>query len=102
METTKELLIGQMVKSKAGRDKNRFFLVLDIIDENFVLLVDGDLRKIDSPKMKKVKHIAKVNKYCSNLSIEFNNGRSITDEWIRREMINWDNDNCTNYQEVKI
>jgi len=86
METTKELEIGQMVKSKAGRDKNRKFLVLDIIDENFVLLVDGDLRKISSPKMKKVKHIALVNRCAEDLKAALEQGRSITDEWIRREI----------------
>lgn len=86
METTKELKIGQMVKSKTGRDKNRMFLVLDIIDENFVLLVDGDLRKVNSPKMKKVKHIALVNRCCDDLRAELEQGRSITDEWIRREI----------------
>lgn len=86
MENTKELTVGQIVKSKAGRDKNRLFLVLDIIDENFVLLVDGDLRKVDSPKMKKVKHIAKVNQCCYDLRAELDCGRSITDEWIRREI----------------
>lgn len=86
METTKDLKIGQMVKSKAGRDKNRMFLVLDIIDENFVLLVDGDLRKINSPKMKKVKHIALVNRCTEDLKAAMEQGRSITDEWIRREI----------------
>ncbi len=86
METTKEIMIGQVVKSKAGRDKGRKFLVLDIVDENFVLLVDGDLRKISSPKMKKVKHIAKVNQFCPDLKVEFDQGRSITDEWVRRSL----------------
>lgn len=86
MDTTAEIQIGQLVKSKAGRDRGRFFLVLDILDENFVLLVDGDLRKIDSPKRKKVKHVAKVNKICFNLKAELDCGRTITDEWILSEI----------------
>lgn len=86
MDTTAEIQIGQLVKSKAGRDRGRCFLVLDILDENFVLLVDGDLRKIDSPKRKKVKHVAKVNKICFNLKAELDCGRTITDEWILSEI----------------
>lgn len=86
MDTKKEIVIGQLVKSKAGRDKDRKFLVLDIVDENFVLLVDGDLRKISSPKSKKVKHIAKINRCCYDLRAELDQGRSITDEWIRRSI----------------
>lgn len=86
MDTTAEIQIGQLVKSKAGRDRGRCFLVLDILDENFVLLVDGDLRKIDSPKRKKVKHVAKVNKISFNLKAELDCGRTITDEWILSEI----------------
>ena len=86
MESTKDLQIGQLVKTKAGRDQGRIFLVLDIIDESFVLLVDGDLRKIQSPKKKKVKHIAKINMISYDLVAELEAGRSITDEWIRREI----------------
>lgn len=86
MDTTAEIQIGQLVKSKAGRDRGRCFLVLDILDENFVLLVDGDLRKIDSPKRKKVKHVAKVNQISFNLKAELDSGRTITDEWILSEI----------------
>lgn len=86
MESTKDLQIGQLVKTKSGRDQGRLFLVLDIIDESFVLLVDGDLRKIQSPKKKKVKHIAKINMISYDLVAELEAGRSITDEWIRREI----------------
>lgn len=86
MDSTKDLQKGQLIKSKSGRDQGRLFLVLDIIDESFVLLVDGDLRKIQSPKKKKVKHIAKINMVSYDLVAELDAGRSITDEWIRREI----------------
>jgi len=39
-----EELIGRLVKSKAGRDKGRLFLILQIIDEHYVFIADGDLR----------------------------------------------------------
>jgi LSU ribosomal protein L14E len=32
MDSTDDLSIGQVVKSRAGRDKGRIFVVLDIID----------------------------------------------------------------------
>lgn len=53
------LSIGQIVKSKAGRDKEECFIVYDIVDEEYVLIVDGDIRKISKPKKKKVKHLQK-------------------------------------------
>ncbi|MEI6603069.1 MAG: KOW domain-containing RNA-binding protein [Clostridia bacterium] len=56
-----EELIGRLVKSKAGRDKGRLFLILQIIDEHYVFIADGDLRKIETPKKKKMKHLQLTN-----------------------------------------
>lgn len=55
-----EISMGQIVRSKAGRDKGRYFIV-DSIEEPYVYLIDGDLRKIDKPKKKKINHISKTN-----------------------------------------
>lgn len=48
--------IGQIVKSYAGRDKGRFFVVLKS-EEHFALIADGKVRKVDSPKRKKWIHL---------------------------------------------
>ena len=55
-----ELSRGQIVKSLSGRDKDRYFVVLEI-QEGFVWLADGKLRKVEHPKRKKHKHIQKTN-----------------------------------------
>ena len=47
--------------SKCGRDKGRTFIVIDF-DEEFIYLADGDLRKLEKPKKKKLKHVQMVNK----------------------------------------
>ena len=47
---------AQIIKDNIPKHQGRLFLVLDIIDESFVLLIDVDLRKIQSPKKKKVKN----------------------------------------------
>ena len=49
--------VGEIVRSKAGRDEGRYFFVRSIIDDNYVLIVDGDLRKLENPKKKKIKHL---------------------------------------------
>ena len=59
------LEIGQVVKSFCGRDAGRYFLIKEILDKNNVLLVDGDIRKLEKPKKKKIKHIKKLNKVFS-------------------------------------
>ena len=48
---------GTVVLSRAGRDKGRYFVVVGRVDAEYVLLSDGWLRKLQSPKKKKIKHI---------------------------------------------
>ena len=49
--------VGSIVISKAGRDMGRPFLVVQEIDENFVLVADGKLRTMDRLKTKRRKHL---------------------------------------------
>ena len=53
----KEIKVGSVVFSKAGRDAGSFYVVTEIVDENYVKIADGDLRRIDTPKLKKIKHL---------------------------------------------
>lgn len=53
----KSVNIGQIVISKAGRDKGRWYIVKELIDDQFVNAVDGELRKLERPKKKKLKHL---------------------------------------------
>ena len=51
------MIPGRVVLSTQGRDEGRYFIVLEVIDESFVLMADGLTRKIDHPKKKKIKHL---------------------------------------------
>ena len=55
-----EMKNGTIVLSKAGRDSGRLFIVVGRVDENFVLIADGKLRKVDTPKKKKLKHLKEL------------------------------------------
>ena len=63
-----EIGIGSVVISKAGRDKGDNFIVLSL-DGEFAMLANGDLRKVDKPKKKKLKHLQKTN-YVSDFIAE--------------------------------
>ena len=54
-------LLGKVVHSKSGRDKGKYFIVIGIIDAEYVYISDGDLRKIEKPKKKKIKHLVFTN-----------------------------------------
>lgn len=60
MDHLTDILVGQVVRSKAGRDKGRFFVVCEVLSEDMVCLVDGDIRPLERPKKKKVKHLART------------------------------------------
>ena len=47
---------GMVVLSKCGRDKGRPLVVLSVQGE-YILLADGDMRRLNKPKKKKVKHV---------------------------------------------
>ena len=47
---------GTVVKSLNGRDKNKYFCVLDK-QGDYVLYCDGCVRKLEKPKRKKIKHV---------------------------------------------
>ena len=47
---------GDFVLSLAGRDEGRIHLVIDA-DENYAFIADGDTRKVQKPKKKKIKHL---------------------------------------------
>lgn len=50
-------VVGRIVVSKAGRDAGRRFVVVKVIDDLYVEVADGDLRRVEKPKKKKIKHL---------------------------------------------
>ncbi|HAQ40839.1 MAG TPA: hypothetical protein DCM73_08400 [Clostridiales bacterium] len=84
MELTTDLKIGQIVKSKAGRDKDRVFVISRILDEQHVLVCDGDLRKLSSPKKKKVKHLVIYNTVLTEFANKLQSNENLEDAFLRR------------------
>ncbi len=84
METTQELNIAQIVKSKAGRDKGRVFAILKILDDKYVNIIDGDLRKINKPKKKKIKHLIVYNKVLTELKEKIEKNKKFNNAYVRK------------------
>lgn len=80
------IALGQIVHSRAGRDKGRYFIVVGLIDDNYVLVADGDLRKIQSPKKKKIKHLVFHEKFADNIVDMLKNNQRITDSDLRKTL----------------
>jgi ribosomal protein L14E/L6E/L27E len=79
-----EIALGRIVYSKAGRDKGRFFIIVGIVDEEYVLIADGDLRKISEPKKKKLKHLVVQNKRAEDMEAKLKNNLPVIDAEMRK------------------
>ena len=49
--------LGQLVRVVQGRERGQFAVIIEIVDDRYVLLADGDKRKYDRPKKKNINHI---------------------------------------------
>ncbi len=80
--------VGQVVVSRAGRDKGRGFLVAGELPGGYVHIVDGSLRKLAHPKKKKLRHL-KVEAYVAEaLAEKMASGTEALDAEIRRTLAN--------------
>lgn len=88
-------LIGRLVISKAGRDKGKPFVILKVLNDKFLMVADGDLRKVDDPKMKNVRHVQFTNMVIPEIAEAISNGENLENHRVRKLIRSlW-----TNYQE---
>jgi len=59
---------GQLVRSRAGRDKGKHYLVLKVLDDKHVLLVNGKSRTLDNPKKKNIIHLQRYRRRIERFS----------------------------------
>ncbi|MBE5821602.1 MAG: RNA-binding protein [Clostridiales bacterium] len=74
--------IGSLVISKNGRDKDKYFLVVKIEDD-YVYLCDGDMRKVDNPKKKKQKHIQATKYFSEDMAKKIHENVKLTNRDIK-------------------
>jgi large subunit ribosomal protein L14e len=79
-----DIFLGQIVHSKTGRDKGRYFIVVSIVDANYVLIVDGDLRKIDNPKKKRIKHLVFHDRIATEIQADLEQNKQLIDSQFKK------------------
>ena len=57
---TRSVQVGDLVVSTAGHDKGRALVVIEIVDEQYVLVCDGVTRRLEKLKRKKGKHLKPI------------------------------------------
>lgn len=84
--------VGQVVYSIAGRDADRKFIVVEIIDDCRVKVSDGDLRRIEKAKLKKLKHLKVTKTFVLSLAEKIQKGAKVSNEEIRKALADIDNE----------
>ncbi|MCI8810078.1 MAG: hypothetical protein HFF84_08105 [Oscillibacter sp.] len=80
-----EIEKSNIVRSGAGRDKGKLFVVLAVEGE-YLLLADGKSRKVESPKRKKRRHVQFVSAEETRLSEKIKSEEKITNSELRRTL----------------
>ncbi|MBQ3425441.1 MAG: KOW domain-containing RNA-binding protein [Clostridia bacterium] len=75
--------VGSFVISRAGRDQGRLFLVVGEVDENFVNIANGSLRRLDRPKKKRRRHLKPTGSVCQALLERQDRGEPVEDHELR-------------------
>ena len=80
------MTLGQVVVSRAGRDTGRRFVVTKVVDELFVQVCDGDLRRIEKPKRKRIKHLEPTGEMVLALEEKLKSNARISNSDIRKAL----------------
>ncbi|MBF7095969.1 KOW domain-containing RNA-binding protein [Alkalibacter mobilis] len=95
-----DLSLGQVVRSTAGRDKGRFMVVIRNEENGLLALADGDVRRIEKSKTKKVKHVAKTNFIIEEVREKLSKGLKVNNAELRRGLDKYKKDCLIGEQEV--
>ena len=74
---------GSVVLSKAGHDSGDYFTVVEIVNDDYVKIVDGKLRTLAKPKLKKTKHLKSLGYELAEVVEMLENGTTIHDKTIK-------------------
>lgn len=86
-----DVIVGQLVQSKQGRDKGRLYFVIEVLENDYLKLSDGKYRKINNPKIKKIKHL-NVYKHKNNDIIDKLSSGNLDDSIIKKTLKSIDKD----------
>ena len=75
---------GRIVRSKAGRDEGRYFVVIALDGDEFAYVANGEKRTVEKPKRKCVKHLFVTEETISGLQERLASGEKVENHEIRK------------------
>jgi ribosomal protein L14E/L6E/L27E len=81
-------VVGRVCLSRSGRDKDRYFVVTQVIDDDYVMIADGVMRKLNKPKKKKIKHLSMKPLVLDVIAGKLETGKKVFDAELKSAIIN--------------
>jgi large subunit ribosomal protein L14e len=81
------VVLGQVVYSKAGRDVGKIFIITGLIDTKYAYISDGDLRRVENPKKKKIKHLVITKDIIDSIAQKISTDIRVTNAEIRKALV---------------
>ena len=72
-------MIGGICQSTQGRDKGRYYLIKLIYPDGSVGVVDGNFKKLATPKRKNIKHVRLLPEKSETIALKLIDGRQVFD-----------------------
>lgn len=76
--------LGDIVISNAGRDSGKYYIIVNIESENYVMIADGETKRIEHPKRKNNKHLIFTGDLNEELAIWLENRKRIRNEDLKK------------------
>ncbi|HEY8496586.1 MAG TPA: KOW domain-containing RNA-binding protein [Limnochordales bacterium] len=74
---------GRVVSSRAGRDRDKLYVVYRVLEDGFVLVVDGEKRTMARPKRKNPRHLVAHPVVAEGLGARWARGETVKDAEVR-------------------
>jgi ribosomal protein L14E/L6E/L27E len=79
----KEVFVGSIVYSKAGRDCGKCYIIVRLGDNGYAFVANGAEKSVASPKRKNVKHLEPAGERNDVIGDKLLNGKQVFDSEIK-------------------
>ncbi len=84
-------VIGGICQSTQGRDKDRYYLIKAVYTDGAVGVVDGNFKKLLSPKRKNLKHLRLLPEKAEAIAAKLEDGRQVFDSEVYSALKKYNN-----------
>ncbi|MCU6791750.1 MULTISPECIES: KOW domain-containing RNA-binding protein [Paenibacillus] len=83
MNSVNKPQLGQLVRIIRGNDSGKYAVIINVEDQRFVWIVDGDKRRFDQPKKKNILHLELLPTVSSEVVESMSDSGRVTNSKLR-------------------